>query len=160
MNFVRTFSRRRFVQVLTVGAMGLTGVVTGVQASEPTRDDAVKMVEKAVAMHKVAGRDKTLAEVSRKDGAFVSGELYIFAFDPTGTVIGHPHNPKLVGKNNIDIPDQDGNYYRRTIIETANSKGSGWVNFKYKNPENGRVEAKVAFFKKQGDVIYACGVYQ
>jgi cytochrome c len=160
MDLERSAVRRAFLRQLTgLTVAGALATPIGVTASEPTKDDAVRMVEKAIAMHKTQGRDKTLAEVNRKEGSFVKGELYVFAFDPTGTVIGHPHNPKLVGKNNIDVPDQDGKYYRRTIVETASSAGSGWVDFKDKNPESGRVEGKTAYFKKHGDVIYACGIY-
>lgn len=126
---------------------------------EPTKDDAVKMIDKAVAMHKAAGRDKTLAAVNQKDGVFHKGELYVFAYDTAGAIIAHPVNPKLVGKNLLEVPDVDGKFYRKTIQELAASKGSGWVDYKYKNPSTGRNEPKTTYIQKVGDVIYACGVY-
>jgi cytochrome c len=144
-----------------LAALALGLLLPAVQASEePTRNDAVKMVEKAVALHRSGGKDKALAAVNQKDGAFHKGELYVFAYDTQGVVIAHPVNAKLVGKNMIDVPDPDGKLYRKFIVETALAKGTGWQDYKYRNPESGRIEPKTTYFQKIGDVIYLCGVYQ
>lgn len=128
-------------------------------AEGPGKDEAVKMIEKAVTMHKASGKDKTLAAVNQKDGPFHKGELYVFAYDTSGAIVAHPVNAKLLGKNLLEVPDTDGKFYRKTIQELAATKGSGWVDYKYKNPVTGRNEAKTTYIQKVGDVIYACGVY-
>jgi cytochrome c len=152
-------SRRACLALAPALVAVLVNPLAAQAADEPTKDDAVKMVDKVVAMHKASGKEKTLELVGQKEGPFHKGELYVTAYDTTGTIIAHPINPKLVGKNMVDVPDPDGKPYRRTIVDVGNSKGSGWVDYKYRNPENNRIELKTTFFKKVGDVIYACGVY-
>lgn len=68
-------------------------------------DEAKAMVEKAAALVKAEGRDKALAEIGNPQGQFVKGSLYVFVYDLTGTMVAHPVNPKLVGKNMLEVPD-------------------------------------------------------
>ncbi|HET7795147.1 MAG TPA: cache domain-containing protein [Rhizobacter sp.] len=141
-------------------ALATASLATHAFAEGPSKDDAVKMIEKAVAMHKASGKDKTLSAVNQHGGPFHRGELYVFAYDTTGAIVAHPVNPKLVGKNLLEVPDPDGKFYRKTIQELAATKGSGWVDYKYKNPATGRNEPKTTYIQKVEDVIYACGVYR
>ncbi len=134
----------------------------GVASAEVwTKADAVKMVEKANAYYKANGRGKLLAELNTKNGQFHKGELYVIAVDMKHTMLAHPINPKLVGKNTLDVPDTDGKYFRRENLEVARTKGSGWVDYKYTNPTNGKSEAKTGYvFKADDDLILVCGVYK
>jgi signal transduction histidine kinase len=128
-------------------------------AASPGREDAQAIVEKAVAFAEANGKDKLLAEVGKKGGPFHQGELYVFVFDETGTLLANPAAPDLVGKNDVAKPDADGKLFRKDILEVAKAKGSGWVDYKWKNPESGKVEPKVSYVKKQGDIIIGAGVY-
>lgn len=121
---------------------------------------AKTFVEDAAAFLGTAGKEKGLAELNRKDGKFVKGELYVFAYDLNGTMAAHPVNPKLVGKNLLEVPDVDGKLFRKEIVETAKKSGSGWVDYKYKNPTDGKIEAKTTYVKKAGDLVLCCGVYK
>jgi cytochrome c len=123
------------------------------------RADVIQMVERAVAMHKERGKAATLAAISQTNGPFHRGELYVFAYDTTGKMLAHPVNPKLIGKNLLDVPDISGKLWRRTIQELAARKGSGWVDYTYKNPVSGRNEPKSTYIQKVDDVIYCCGIY-
>ena len=38
--------------------------------------------------------------------------------------------------------------------------GKGWVDYMYKNPENGKVEAKTAYVLRSGDLIFIAGIYK
>ncbi|HET9642002.1 MAG TPA: cache domain-containing protein [Burkholderiaceae bacterium] len=129
-------------------------------AAQATKADAEGIVEKAATFAAKNGPDKLVSEVNKKDGPFHQGELYVFVFDKTGTVVAHPVNPALVGKNQVSEPDADGKLFRKEILEVAQTKGSGWVDYKYKNPVTGAIEAKTSYVKKQGDLIIAAGAYQ
>jgi signal transduction histidine kinase len=129
-------------------------------AAGPGKQDAVSMVEKAASFMKANGKDKLLAEVNVKDGQFHKGELYVFVYDMTATILAHPINAKLVGKNTYEMADPDGKFYRKDIVELAKSKGTGWVDYKYKNPETNKVEAKTSYIMKSGDVILVAGIYR
>ncbi|MDP1991457.1 MAG: cache domain-containing protein [Syntrophales bacterium] len=123
-------------------------------------DEAKAMVEKAVANYDANGKEKALKEFNTPNNQFVKGELYVFAYDISGTIIAHPINQKLVGMNVLNTPDVDGKYYRKEIIELAKKSGNGWVDYKYKNPKSGKIEQKTTYLKKAGDIVICCGAYK
>lgn len=122
--------------------------------------------EKAVAVDlvsKAAGAVTASKEVGLKaiqDGKYVSGEVYVFAYDLTATMLAHPKNPRLVGKNLMDQPDAEGKLFRKDIIATVNAKGKGWVDYVYKNPVTNAIEAKTTFCQKAVDVVICAGAYK
>jgi signal transduction histidine kinase len=123
-------------------------------------DEAKAMVEKAAAFAQANGKDKALKEFSDPKGQFVKGDLYVFAYDIAGAVIAHPINAKLIGLNLLNTPDVDGKFYRKEIIEQAKKSGSGWVDYKYKNPASNKIEQKTTYLKKAGDMVICCGAYK
>jgi len=130
-------------------------------AAEPTEKDAIAMSERGAAFYKAHGKDELLKHVAAKDPDFVQGAMYIYVRDlATGTNIAHPFNPALVGKDMNDVPDTNGKFYRREILELAKKSGTGWVDYMYKNPSNGKVEAKTSYVQRVGDVILVTGIYK
>jgi len=123
-------------------------------------DEAKAMVEKAAAYHQANGKEKAMKEFNTPGNQFVKGELYVFAYDMTGTMVAHPKNQKLVGMNLLNVPDVDGKMFRKEIIELAKKSGSGWVDYKYKNPQSNKIEQKTTYLKKAGDVVICCGAYK
>jgi signal transduction histidine kinase len=132
----------------------------GAASAGSEADEAKAMVEKAAALVKAEGTEKALAEIGNPQGQFVKGELYVFAYDLTGMMVAHPVNPKLVGKNMLEVPDAGGKLFRKEIIELAKTKGSGWVDYKYKNPQTGKVEDKTTYIMKEGEIVLCCGIYK
>ncbi|MBK8803421.1 MAG: cache domain-containing protein [Fibrobacteres bacterium] len=125
-----------------------------------TKTDAVKLVDDAAKQLATQPREVVVAELSKAEGKWVKGELYVFAYDLQGMMVAHPKNPKLIGKNLLEVPDVDGKLFRKEIVELAKTKGSGWVDYKYKNPETAKTEAKTTYLKKVGDLILCCGIYK
>lgn len=123
------------------------------------KEDAIAMVNDAGKLVLAEGSEKALVELNKPEGKWVKGELYVFAYDLQGVLVAHPKNAKLVGKNLLEVPDVDGKFYRKDILEMAKTKGTGWVNYKYKNPETGKVEPKTTYFKKVGSLVLCCGIY-
>ncbi len=124
------------------------------------KDDAKSLVKQAAAFVKYQGKGKALAEISKPKGAFDRGETYVFAYDLQGVMLAHPKDKTLIGKNLIDIPDNNGKLFRKEIVDKAKSKGSGWVDYLYLNPETNEVEHKTTYLLKVGDIILCCGVYK
>jgi signal transduction histidine kinase len=148
------------IKILSAALIALASFVMPVAASAaPTQDDAKNLVEKAASFAAANGKEKLVAEVNRKDGQFNQGELYVFVYDSTGTLIADPVNTSMLGQNNVAKPDADGKLFRKEIVDVANTQGSGWVKYKYANPVSGKVEPKASYVKKQGDVIIIAGVY-
>ena len=149
--------KRIFVAALSLCfVLGLV-FASGIMASQK---DAKALVEKAAAFVKASGKDAALKEISKSKGQFDKGDLYVFAYDMSATVVAHPKNAKLIGKNLMDVPDTDGKLFRKEIVETAKTKGTGWVDYKYLNPETKKVEAKTTYVQKVGDLVLCCGTYK
>lgn len=129
----------------------------GVFAGE--MEDATRMVNDAAA---AVAKEKATAvsEIGNPKSRFVKGELYVFAYDLTGTMVAHPINAKLVGKNLMDVPDADGKMFRKEIINSVNASGAATVAYKYKNPQSGAVENKVTYCKKAADLAICAGYYK
>jgi len=122
-------------------------------------DQAIGLVKKAVAFYKANGLEKALDEFSNPQGQFKVGEMYIFAYDLTGTMLAHP-NPALIGHNLTDVPDADGKFFRKEFVTVANSKGSGWIDYKYQNPKTKAMERKTTYVEKVDDIIICCGIFK
>jgi cytochrome c len=123
-------------------------------------DEAKGLVEKALAYYQTNGKEKALKEFNTPGNQFVKGELYVFAYDMTGTIIAHPINPKLVGMNVLETPDVDGKLFRKDIITLAKKSGTGWVDYKYKNAKSGKIEQKTTYLSKAEEIIICCGAYK
>jgi len=149
---------KRFFVAVLVGMFFMSTAAVCLAAGNA--DQGKVMVENAVAFLKANGKDKTLAEINNQKGKFVKGDVYVVVLDMKATILAHPYNPKLVGKSLLEVPDPDGKMFRKEMVNVAGTKGSGWVDFKYKNPVSNKVENKTAFIQKADDMIFVCGVYK
>ena len=143
---------RLFTALFLLGTLSFAG-----DAKELATANA--LLKKATAAVK-ADKAAALKQISDPKGPYVEGEIYVFAYDLTGTMLAHPKNPKLIGKNLLETPDVDGKLFRKEIVEGAKAKGSGTVDYRYKNPESGKIEDKTTHYVKANDVILACGIYK
>jgi len=144
--------------------LGLTAVffATGACAAgdKGSANEAVALVKKAVDYMKANGKEKALAEFNNPKGQFIDRDLYIFVFDMNGKTLAHGTNPKLLDKNLIELKDADGKYFMKEFIEVANTKGKGWIDYKWTNPMTKALEPKSTYIEKAGDVIVGCGIYK
>ncbi len=150
--------KKNIVVLILIGLIGLFGFAGLSYASG--KDDAKTLVKQAAAYVKYQGKEKALAEISKPGGLFDKGETYVFAYDLKGVMVAHPKNPALIGQNLIAVPDAEGKLFRKEIVEKAKSKGSGWVDYVYLNPETNKQEHKTTYLLKVGDIILCCGVYR
>ena len=126
-----------------------------------TPDQARTMARKAVDFYRKNGRERLLAEVNNPQGEFRNGDLYAFVYYCNMTMLAHPVNSELVGKNLFDKKDWvGGKFFRREIQEVARSKGSGWVDYEYQNPVNNRLEPKTTYIESVDDMIVCAGAYK
>lgn len=131
-----------------------------VWAAEPSEKDAIAMVEKGAGIMKSAGKDGMIKRINAKDPEFVHGPLYLTMRDAKGVILANPVNPAMIGKDLLEVPDADGKMFRKEILDLAKSKGKGWVDYKFKNPESGKVEAKTTYIQLVGDVTLEAGIYK
>jgi cytochrome c len=154
MTIARAILKRKLTALVAIGLFPCAPAYPG------GMDDAKAMVKRAVAYVKYQGREKAIAEISKPRGMFDRGELYVFAYDMQGVMLAHPKNAELIGKNLLDVPDSEGKLFRKEIVQKARSKGWGWVDYKYLNPETKEMEFKTTFCRAVADLIVCCGTYE
>lgn len=125
-----------------------------------TPADAIAMVDKGLSYLQKNGKDALIKEINNKNPDFIKGELYLYVRGIDGTILAHPVNPKLIGKNMTVLPDADGKFFRKEIIELAKTKGKGWVDYRYNNPVTKNVEDKSTYLVRNGDLILEAGIYK
>jgi cytochrome c len=122
-------------------------------------DDAKRWVEKAIAFYRANGKGTALAEFSNPNGRLVRDGQYVYVLDVNGTMLAHPVNAKYVGKDFYRIQDSDGKHFIKEIVDTANNKSSGWVEYKWFNPARKMVDPKTVYFEKCDNMIFCSGIY-
>jgi signal transduction histidine kinase len=143
----------------TLASVLCAGFVTFACAAE-TPDDAIALVDKGLAYMQKNGKDALIKEVNAKSPAFIKGDSYLVVRSIDGIMLGHPYNPKLIGKNMLELPDADGKLFRKEIVEGARTKGKGWVDYRYNNPTTNEIEKKSTYYMRNGDVILEAGIYK
>lgn len=130
-------------------------------ADKGSANEAVAMVKKAVALIKSDGKEKAFAAFSDPaNKEFHDRDLYIYVYDLNGVAVAHGVNPKLVGKNLLDMKDNEGKPMIQEMVKVAKEKGSGWVDFKWPNPVTKAVESKSGYVERAGDLLVGSGIYK
>ena len=127
-----------------------------------SKDEAVAMVQRVEDMFSEEGAAATFKAVSDPSTkAFHDRDLYPFIYDLSGVCVAHGARPALIGKNLIDIKDQDGNYLIREMIDLVKGPGSGWVDYKWPQPQTNKIEDKTSYVEKLGDNYFVgVGIYR
>jgi signal transduction histidine kinase len=125
-----------------------------------TKDEAVAMVKKGVAFLKANGADKAYAEISNAKGSFVDRDLYLVAYTLEGKCVAHGANPKQVGRDLLELTDIDGKFFVKDRVAMVKAKPAGaWQEYKFTNPVSKKIEPKVMYCEKAGEVAICGGVY-
>jgi signal transduction histidine kinase len=134
--------------------------LSSISAWADDRDTAVALVKKAIAFSRANGAEKLIEEVSNPKGQFVDGAFYVFVMDLDAVMLSHPFNPSLIGQPQIAVRDVDGKYMTKEMRDVAKANGSGWVDYRFKNPKTGEIAPKSTYVEKADDLIIGCGIYR
>ena len=133
-----------------------TATATAAASSEAARTQA--LLDRAEAHLREQG-DRALASLSRA-GEFQDGELYVYVIDTAGNFLASAGtSSSLIGRNVRELTDSDGRHFIRDILEGANTKSSGRVDYRWFNPMRGKSEPKIASYRRVGDRILVVGYY-
>ena len=124
-----------------------------------TAKEALAMVQKTISAMKKNGVEATITEINKRDGQYKDRDLYVVVYSIDGKNLAHV-NPRMVGKDMIELKDADGKYFIKERLEMAKTKGSGWQDYKFVNPESKQIEPKSMYIEKYENVIVACGIYK
>lgn len=151
---------KRLFAVITMLAMAALSFSAGADDDKrASKAEAQAMVKKAIEYYKKNGKDKTMSELVRKDGPFVDRDLYVTVYTMQGDALAHI-NPKMVGKNMMELRDPTGKFHIRERMEAAQKGTSGWQDFVFFNPANKKMEPKEMYWEKFDNLVFACGAYK
>jgi methyl-accepting chemotaxis protein len=123
------------------------------------RERVIALVQRGVAHLRQHGPDKAFADFNRKDGGFVEGDYYLLVFNQTGFMHANGGNHKIIGTDQSGQRDADGKPMTMEMVRTGQSRGKGWVDYRWTNPRTGKVQRKSSYVERQGEYIVACGIY-
>ena len=130
-------------------------------AAPATKEEAVAMVQKAVAAIKSEGAEKAYTEISNLSGPFVKGDLYIAVVGFDGTLLAYGSDVgERVGNNVLNLKDSDGKEVVKERIELAKKEPTFWQSYKFINPLTKTIEPKQMYCERLEETIVCGGVYQ
>jgi cytochrome c len=105
---------------------------------------------------------EAFSEFRQRGSEWFSGDTYIFAYAPDGTVVLNPAFPAREGHAYHGEKDKKGKAFHDEIMKTAQTKGSGWVD--YWLPKPGQIEPSqkwsyVKAVKAEGVAVVGAGFF-
>ncbi len=148
------------VKTVAAAALLLAVSLPALGAEHATKDEAIAMVNKAVAYFQKEGAEKAYAAFDTKGGEFTDRDLYVLVYSKQGFVLAHGANAKLIGKDMNEAQDVDGKYYVKERLALAAKEKTFWQDYKFVDPETKKLEPKEAYCEVLGDAIICSGVYK
>ena len=101
-----------------ISSIALSLCAQGARAQERgTKEEAKAMAEAAAAHVKRVGAERAFKDFNTDKAAWTKKDLYVVAFDWAGNCMANGANEKLVGKNLIEMKDQQGRLFTKDLIE-------------------------------------------
>ena len=119
------------------------------QSSPPTSEPAERikiLVVRAAELVNSKGKE-AFSEFRQRGSEWFSGDTYIFAYAPDGTVVLNPAFPAREGRAYHGETDKKGKAFHDEIIKTAQTKGSGWVDYWLPKPGQTEPSQKWSYVK-------------
>lgn len=137
-------------------------VGSGMYNDQMERAFVVDMVKNAVA--EVEQRGKSAYPLFRDPKSpYIFKDAYIFVVGMDGVDLVNPAFPNLEGRNIRDVKDTQGKQPIREMIQVAQAKGLGWVDYLWPKPGESASTKKSAFVMRarigDQDVLVGAGVY-
>lgn len=140
-------------------AAHLSQAVSSFLLQQGTAEEAMTMVERALAHRQRVGRETFVRELTDAAQGFFDRDMYVFALDSHGTYRAFGGKPEKVGTRVQDIAGVDGQSLLEAIVQQAEIE-PGWVEYDITNPASGRVQTKMSYVVKVDDLYVGCGVYK
>ena len=145
----------RLIQVTAIAVLlttlGSPGIVSPAFSQSPPATEHAKQVEalvnKAATVINENGK-ASFSEFRKKDSEWFHGDTYLFVFDLKANVLLNPAFPQREGTNVAGQKDARGKLFHNAIIQVAETKGSGWVDYMFPKPGQTEPSQKWAYVKK------------
>lgn len=135
-------------------------VCVGYYIPRSAAEEAQALLEKAVAQMQSTGVAPAYQSFNDPKGGFIRGDLYVFAIGiDDGKYRASGASPQLVGTDARELHDAAGKPLIQEMITLAKEKGSGTVDYVWRNPATNAIEAKHSLIQRVGDVLVGVGYY-
>ena len=130
---------------------GLSGAAApaSAQSSPPSSEEAKQveaLVNKAAMLIDAKGK-AAFSDFRTKDSEWFHGTTYLFVYDMKSKVLLNPAFPAREGTVVTGQKDANGKLFHDAMIETAATKGSGWVDYMFPKPGETQPSRKWTFVK-------------
>jgi methyl-accepting chemotaxis protein len=144
---------------LVTRADRLREAVSTMRLRQGSADEALALVERAVAHVQAVGREQAFVDFHDAEGPFIDRDLYIFAFDREGRYAACGAKPANVGQPYSVTPGLDAAFVQ--AIWAAAGQGGAWVQYTVVNPLTQVVMPKESWVVALDDeTLLGCGVYR
>lgn len=119
------------------------------QSSPPTSETAKQteaLVDKAAALIGSKGK-VAFSEFRIKGSEWFHGDTYLFVYDLKENVLLNPAFPAREGTNVSGQKDTNGKPFHDAMIQTVETKGSGWVDYMFLRPGQSQPSHKWTYVK-------------
>jgi cytochrome c len=135
-------------------------VCVGYYIPRGTLEEAVLLLDKAVEMVEKIGEKAAFKTFNDPNGGFVVKDEYVFAIGlDDGKYRASGAAPGLAGVDVRELTDAAGTPLFKEMIEIAKQKGSGVVDYMWRNPSTNAIESKHTLVKRVGDILLGVGYY-
>jgi cytochrome c len=135
-------------------------VCVGYYIPRSTVEEAQALLDRAVARIHAAGAGPAYQSFNDPDGGFIRGDLYVFAIGINdGKYLAYGATPELSGTDALGLHDAAGKPLVQEMVALAKEKGSGTVDYVWRNPATNAVEPKHSLIRRVGDVLVGVGYY-
>lgn len=145
--------------VLQSRASALAAATSRFRLQQGSADEAVALVDRAESLWERTEEDDFVRQVTEPANGFFDRDLYVFILHADGTYLAFGGNPAKVGTRVQDLPGTDGQGLLKLIVQQADS-GPGWVEYEIANPKTGKINAKMSFVVRLGELYVGCGIYK
>ena len=159
-----------FQTLIVAGMLLITCAGLPAAAAEPPPAKASATVATGDAACAQALLDRAIAAY-RKDpgralvdfslvGPYQDRDLYVYVVGANGVMqASGGSSVALVGRDVRELRDADGKLFIKDMLAGAKTWGGGSIEYRWLNSEHGRIEHKIAYYRKSGDAIIAVGYY-
>nr|WP_319492623.1 cache domain-containing protein [uncultured Desulfobacter sp.] len=123
-------------------------ISTNCFAADITKEQVVSLVEKTCEDIKADAKG-TFEKITNAESPYTNAQnpaFYVFVYDTEVVIVAHPKK-NLIGRSYKGKPDVKGKKFRDDIVKGALEKGTGWVDYFYKKPEEKGIHQKTTYYK-------------
>jgi cytochrome c len=134
----------------TLTALLVTTALAFSQDAPPPSEKARQieaLVNKAAALIGEHGK-AAFSEFRQKGSEWFHDDTYLFSYDMNANVLLNPAFPAREGTNVHGQKDAKGKMFHDAIISTAQTKGSGWVDYTFPKPGQTAPSQKWTYVRK------------